>query len=123
MRIGSRMAPFACVGVIGVVAVARAGDTFQKLTGPQIQAKFAGMEMTDEVHWGDVYQRSGILITTEMGHKSAGKWRVQKDQLCLQRTTEAGSGCYDVWLSGKNVELRIKDSTLPLEGILQKPKE
>ena len=100
----------------------RAEDKFQKLTGAQIQAKFPGMEMTDQVHWGDVYQANGVLVTTEMGHKTSGKWRVQKDQLCLQRTTEIGSGCYDVWVSGNNVQLKGKDSTLPLEGVLQRPK-
>jgi hypothetical protein len=101
---------------------ARAEDKFQKLTGAQIQAKFAGMELTDEVHWGDIYQANGVLVTTEMGRKTTGKWRVQKDQLCLQRSTEIGSGCYDVWVSGKNVQMKGKDSTLPLEGVLQRPK-
>jgi hypothetical protein len=79
--------------------------------------------MTDEVHWGDVYQRNGVLVTTEMGHKSMGKWRVQKDQLCLERATELGSGCYEVWLSGKDVQLKNKESSLRLEGVLQRPKE
>jgi len=41
-----------------------------------------------------------------MGHKSAGKWRIQKDQLCLDTGKEPGGGCYEVWLSGRNVELR-----------------
>jgi hypothetical protein len=101
----------------------QAEDKFQKLTGAQIQAKFAGMEMTDEVHWGDVYQRNGVLITIEMGHKSTGKWRVQKDQLCLERASALGSGCYEVWLSGKDVQLKNKESSVPLEGVLQKPRE
>src|SRR5215469_7289398 len=53
---------------IGAVAsIAHAEDKFQKLNGAQIQTKLAGMEMTDQVHWGDVYQRNGVLITTEMG--------------------------------------------------------
>jgi hypothetical protein len=100
----------------------RAEDKFQKLTSAQIQAKFSGMEMTDQVHWGDVYQPNGVLVTTEMDHKTSGRWRVQKDQLCLQRATEIGNGCYDVWVSGKDVQLKSKDSTLPLEGVLQRPK-
>ena len=48
---------------------ALAADSFQRLSGPQIQAKFAGMEMTDEVHWSDVYGRNGTLTTYEMGDK------------------------------------------------------
>jgi hypothetical protein len=112
-----------CLSAVAIGTAAQAEDKFQKLSGAQIQAKFAGMEMTDEVHWGDVFQRNGTLITTEMGHKTNGKWRVQKDQLCLQRATEIGSGCYDVWLSGKDVQLKNKESSVPLEGVLQKPKE
>lgn len=101
--------------------LAQAQEKFLKLNGAQIQARFLDMEMTDEVHWGDVYRRNGALITTEMGHHTVGKWRVQKDQLCLDRGKELGSGCYEVWVSGKNVQLKNGESSLPLEGVLKKP--
>jgi hypothetical protein len=109
------------VGVGAIGPIAQAEEKSLKLTGTQIQARFPGMEMTDEVHWGDVYRRNGALITTEMGHKTVGKWRVQKDQLCLDRGKELGNGCYEVWLSGKNVQLKNGGSSLPLEGVLKKP--
>jgi hypothetical protein len=109
-------------GLVALVAFeAAAAEKFQQLTGAQIQARFAGMEMTDEVHWDDVYERTGTLRTYSMGDKSLGKWKVQKDQLCLDRGKEPGSGCYDVWMSGKKVELRTQGSNLPLEGVLQRP--
>ena len=110
------------VSALVLVLGARAEGKFQKLNGAQIQAKFAGMEMTDQVHWGDVYQRNGVLVTTEMGRKTSGKWRVQNDRLCLDRANELGSGCYEVWLSGSDVQLKSKESSLPLEGVLQRPK-
>jgi hypothetical protein len=100
---------------------AAAQQKFQKLSGGQIQAKFAGMELTDEAHWGEVFERNGTLTITSMGHKSVGKWRVQKDQLCMETGNAPGDGCYQVWLSGKNVELRNQTSSLPLEAVLQKP--
>jgi hypothetical protein len=56
-----------------------------------------------------------------MGHRSVGKWRVQKDQLCLDHGSEPGGGCYEVWLSGTKVELRNHTSSLPLEAVLQRP--
>ena len=99
-----------------------AAEKFQKLTGAQIQARVAGMEITDEVHWGDVFERNGTLVTYSMGRKSVGKWRVQKDELCVDRGKEDG-GCYQVWISGKKVELRREGSTLPLEGVLMRPRE
>jgi hypothetical protein len=111
------------VGVVAISPDTRAEEKFQKLTGAQIQARLAGMELTDEVHWDDLYQPNGVLVTNEMGHKTMGKWRIQKDQLCLDRGREMGSGCYEVWLAGKSVQLRNNESSLPLEGVLEKPKD
>jgi hypothetical protein len=111
------------VGVVAISPDTRAEEKFQKLTGSQIQARLAGMELTDEVHWDDLYQPNGVLVTNEMGHKTIGKWRIQKDQLCLDRGRELGNGCYEVWLAGKNVQLRNNESSLPLEGVLEKPKD
>jgi hypothetical protein len=111
----------ALLGVLAFQPTAAAEQKFQKLTGAQIQAKFPGMELTDEAHWGEVFGRNGTLTITSMGHKSAGKWRIQKDQLCLDTGKEPGGGCYEVWLSGRNVELRNQTSSTPLEAVLQKP--
>jgi hypothetical protein len=102
-------------------AGAFAEEKFQKLNGQQIRAKFVGMEVTDESHWGDIFESNGTLRTSSMGHKTLGKWRIQKDQLCLDRGKEPGSGCYEVWLSGRKVELRDQTAGFPLEGVLQKP--
>ena len=109
------------LSVIALEPNAAAQQKFQKLTGAQIQARFPGMELTDEAHWGEVFERNGTLTITSMGHKSAGKWRIQKDQLCLDTGNEPGGGCYEVWLSGRNVELRNQASSVPLEAVLQKP--
>jgi hypothetical protein len=97
-----------------------AAEKFQKLNGPQIRARFTGMEMADGTHWADVFLAGGALTTYSMSRKTSGKWAVQKDELCVDRGKDDG-GCYQVWLSGKNVELRREGSTLPLEGILQRP--
>ena len=114
-------AMIATLGVIAFESSAVAQQKFQKLTGAQIQAKLPGMELTDEAHWGEVFEQNGTLTITSMGHKSIGKWRIQKDQLCLETGSEPGGGCYEVWLSGRNVELRNQASTTPLEAVLQKP--
>jgi hypothetical protein len=111
------------LGVLAFQPTAAAEQKFQKLTGAQIQAKFPGMELTDEAHWGEVFERNGTLTITSMGHKSTGKWRIQKDQLCLDTGNEPGGGCYEVWLSGRNVELRNQTSSVPLEVVLQKPNQ
>ena len=71
----------ALLGVFALQPPAAAEQKFQKLTGAQIQAKFRGMELTHEAHWGEIFERNGTLAITSMGHKSSGKWRIQKDQL------------------------------------------
>src|SRR5262249_33463267 len=113
----------AMIVALGVVAFEpnAAAQKFQKLTGAQIQARFPGMELTDEAHWGEVFERNGALTITSMGHKSVGKWRITKDQLCPDTGSEPGGGCYEVWLAGRNVELRNQASSTPLEAVLQKP--
>ena len=109
-------------GLIGYEISALAEDQFKKLSGTQIRAKFTGMEFTDEVHWGEVYESNGKLRSEEMGTKRTGTWRIQKDQLCTDYGKEVGSNCYEVWMSGKNVELKIPDlPALPLEGFLARP--
>ena len=96
-----------------------AEEKFQKLTGAQIRAKFAGMELTDEVHWSDLYEPNGTVLSSSMGRKRTGKWRVEKDQLCVELENELEK-CYEVRLSGKKVELR-GEGLLPSDGVLEQP--
>jgi hypothetical protein len=105
---------------LAIASVAAAAEKFQKLSGAQIRAKLAGMEITDEVNWADVYGRDGTLMTFSMGKKTIGKWSVKNDELCQERGNDF-QGCYQVWISGKKVELRREGSRLPLEGVLQPP--
>jgi hypothetical protein len=116
-----RLALLAAAVLCAIAVEARAESTekFQRLTGAQIQARVSGMEITDETHWADVFAANGTLTSYSMGRKSSGKWHVQKNELCIDRGKDDG-GCYQVWMSGKNVELRREGSTLPLEGVLQR---
>jgi hypothetical protein len=54
-----------------------AAENSQRLSGSQIRAKFAGMQLTDEVHWRDVYDRDGTLRSYSMGTKKVGQWAVE----------------------------------------------
>ena len=119
LRVRPRLIALLVLCSFTVASGVSAEENFKRLTGQQIRAKFVGMELTDESHWGDVFERDGTLRLYSMGHKSVGKWRIQKDQLCLDRGNEPGGGCFDVWISGKKVELR--NQFPPLEGVLKKP--
>jgi hypothetical protein len=110
----------AIVGLLISGAGGFAAEKFQKLGGSQIRAKFVDMEMTDNVHWADVFGPSGNLKSYSMGRKKDGKWWIEKDELCVDRGKDDG-GCYQVWVSGKNVELRREGLPAAFEGVLQRP--
>jgi len=96
------------------------GEKLQKLSGAQIRAKFAGMQLTDQVHWRYVYDRDGTLRSYSMGTKKVGKWTIERDELCLY-LDERDDGCYEVSLSGKGVTMKPSGLGLTLEGVLQVP--
>jgi hypothetical protein len=98
---------------------ASAEEKFQKLAGAQIRAKIAGMELSDELHWRQLYERNGKVTSSSMGRKQTGKWRVERDQLCVELEKEPAN-CHDVWVSGKKVKLQ-REGILPLEGVIEPP--
>jgi hypothetical protein len=110
----------ATLGSISVEAPTIAAENSRKLSGSQIRAKFAGMQLTDEVHFRDVYDRDGTLRSYSMGTKKVGKWAIQKDELCLY-FKEPDDGCYEVSLSADRIEMKPSGLGLSVEGILQTP--
>src|SRR5437870_11951124 len=118
MKRGSRVPCLALLALTTLGTTAATEGKFQQLTAGRSRAKLAGMELTDNVHWRDLYQRNGTIMSTSMGRKRAGKWRVEQNQLCIEFEKEPVLKCYDVWLSGKEVELR-REGLLPLQGTLE----
>ena len=51
----------------GVVTGPRAAETFHALKGSEIKARFAGMELTDGVHWSTVFGRNGRTMAPWRG--------------------------------------------------------
>src|SRR3954453_6761203 len=100
----------AAVAVIVVMALvpvgnkAAAAEDFKKLSGDQIRARLAGMQVSDGVHWRDVYERDGSLRSYAMGGEVSGRWFIQKDELCVD-LPEPDARCFEVRLSGKRIEL------------------
>ena len=110
----------AILGAIALGTYAQAEQKLQKLNGAQIRTKIAGMELTDRIHWREFYEHSGRVTSNSMGRKRTGKWRVEKDQLCVEYDKEPPVKCYEVWSSGKSVELKA-EGLLPLEGVIESP--
>ena len=106
--------------VAALASGAAAEEKLQKLSAGQIRAKMAGMELTDGVHWRELYGRGGTVTSDSMGRKRTGKWRVEKDELCIEFDKDPPAKCYEVWMSGKTVELR-REGLMPLQGVIEQP--
>jgi hypothetical protein len=97
-----------------------AADSFRRLTGPQMRAAIAGMELTDEVHWVELYGTDGTVTSLAMGKKRAGKWQVDGDELCVE--FEDSADCFEVWQAGAKVRLKRSGTDgSPIEAVLRKP--
>lgn len=110
----------ATLGCISMQASTVAAENSRKLSGSQIRARLAGMQLTDEVHWRDVYDRDGTLRSYSDGKRKVGRWVVEKDELCVY-FKEPDDGCYEVLLSGDRIEMKPSGLGLSIEGILQAP--
>ena len=95
-----------------------AAEGARKLTRTQIQAGFAGKQLTDEVHYRLVFEPDGTLRSFSMGVKKVGKWMIEKDQLCLY-LGETDDGCFQVTKNGDRIELTPMGLGGALDGILQ----
>jgi hypothetical protein len=107
--------------VLLVASTSQAAEVFKKLSGSQIRARLAGMELTDEVHWREAYTPDGSFVSRSMGRTRVGKWRVEDDELCVELEDQSESGCYQVWFAGTKVELRRPASGLVVQAVLEKP--
>jgi hypothetical protein len=92
----------------------------QKLIGAQIRARFAGMQLTDEVHWREVYERDATVRSYSMGTKKVGRWTVEWDELCLH-FKDADDGCYEVSRVCEHITVKPSGLGLSFDGILQTP--
>src|SRR5216683_1472958 len=110
----------AAVALIAIEVSAVSAENSKKLSRSDIRARFTGMQLTDEVHYRDVYDRDGTLRSYSMGTKKVGKWAVEKDELC-QYFKEPDDGCYEVSFSGNRIEMKPSGLGLTIEGILQAP--
>jgi hypothetical protein len=110
----NRFSAVAIAALCGAIAIcgAAAEEVFKKLSGAQIRAEFTGMQLTDGAHWGESYQPGGRLVTEEdRQQKSTGTWGVENDRLCTDLGKDVGRSCYEVWMSGRRVELRTPGSS------------
>jgi hypothetical protein len=95
------------------------GTPFNRLSGKDIRTRVIGKTVTDGAHWSDFFDKSGALISWSQGRKSAGKWKIRGDELCIAEEAGTGATCYQVWISGDEISLRLDGLESSLTGYLR----
>lgn len=73
------------------------------LAGAQIRQAVLGHELTDGVHWAWTFRSRGRLVIDENGQTSIGRWRVDRDQLCIDAGYD--EACHSVSHEGRGLRL------------------
>ena len=95
-------------------------ENFKQLNANQIRARVVGKDITDGVHWSEYYRKDGALVSVDMGTQRTGTWKIQGDKLCKSDGKNKQLTCYEVWMSGDNISLRLQKENTPFVGFVEK---
>jgi hypothetical protein len=56
----------------------------------------------------------------DMGTKRTGIWKMQGDKLCESDGKSNALTCYEVWMSGNNISLRLHEGDTHYIGFVEK---
>jgi hypothetical protein len=104
--------------VISMPAIAE--ENFELLNAKQIRARVVGKDVSDGVHWSEYYRKDGALISVDMGTQRTGIWKIQGDKLCNSKTKTNPLTCYEVWMSGDTISLRLNKEDTHFIGVVEK---
>jgi hypothetical protein len=123
MRQTLRVAALVTVSIAFVSASAvHAEDNFKMLGSREIQARVVGKDITDASHWSMYLRPDGALISTESATRWTGTWRIEKNKLCMSNPNSRLLDCYDVWMSGEKISLRLNKDDDSFVAVIEKHK-
>jgi hypothetical protein len=103
-------------------AAVRAQDNFKILGEKEIRVTVVSKDITDGSHWSIYLRSDGALIGAESGSRWTGTWNIQKNKLCMSNPGSKALDCYDVWMSGQNISLRLKKDDDNFVGVVERHK-
>jgi hypothetical protein len=116
-----KMRPLIAVALTIVVALpADAEENFDILNAKQIRARVVGKDISDGDHWPEYYRKDGALVSADMGTQRTGIWKIQGDKLCKTKAKTNPLTCYEVWMSGDNISLRLIKGDTHFIGVIEK---
>jgi hypothetical protein len=106
---------------IVVTVPADAEENFEMLKAKQIRARVVGKDISDDVHWSEYYRKDGALISMDMGTKQIGTWKIQGiSSVCRSKEKTKPLTCYEVWMSGDSISLRLHKGDDHFIGVVEK---
>jgi hypothetical protein len=104
-----RLGVAAAIAVSALVSASavHSQDNFRMLGEREIRERVVGKDITDSSHWSMYVRPDGALLGEESSTHWTGTWKIQKSKLCLSNPGSQLLDCYDVWMSGENVSLRL----------------
>jgi hypothetical protein len=92
------------------------------LDGKEVRARVVGKEITDASHWSMYLRPDGALIGTESSTRWTGTWKIEKNKLCMSNPNSRTLDCYDVWVSGERISLRLKSADDSFVAVIERHK-
>ena len=99
-----------------------AQDNLKLLGEKEMRATVVGKDITDGSHWSIYLRPDGSLVGAKSGSRWIGTWNIQGNRLCLSNPGGKALDCYDVWMSGQTISLRLKKDDDSFVGVIEKHK-
>src|ERR1700676_5004215 len=101
-------------------SIAPAQEMFKLLGEKEIRARVVGKDITDSSHWVSYLRPGGVLLSSEMGRKWTGTWKIQNNKLCMSNPNLEGLNCNEVWMSGANIRMRANKDQETFDATVEK---
>ena len=97
-----------------------AQENFKLLGEKEIRARVVGKDITDSSHWANYLRPDGVLLSSEMGRKWTGTWKIQNNKLCMTNPSLQSPDCNEVWMSGANIRMRANKDQETFDAVVEK---
>ena len=72
-------------------------------------------------HWVSYLRPDGVLLSSEMGRKWAGTWKIENNKLCMSNPN-LDLDCNEVRMSGANIRVRANRDQETFDAVVEKHK-
>lgn len=108
--------------MLTITAPTHAAEKFHRMRAAEIRSVLVSKFVTDESHWADQFLADGKMGGHQLGQAQTGTWTLSKSgEVCTvtkTKTKSPESSCFEIWLSGDQVQYRNGDILLS-EGVLR----